>query len=523
MVALPLLGGGYREESCIANAQRCVNLYPQTNPEASSPPVAVTHYLAPGLTTQLVLPEKQQVRCLYTATNGNLYAVCGANVYFINSSYTPLFLGTMAPTVNQVKMSDNGDELLIVDGSAFGYQINIITNIMTAVNAATNSGTNGFAFYGGNWVDGLDGFTMLNKPGTAAFASSDNLALNFDPLAFGTKSGRQDFIQSLAVVQRNIWLIGAQETELWSDVGGTNFPFALQQGPYIEHGSAAIYGMAVSGQAVCWITQDKDGNGFAIKGQGYQATRLSNYAVEKEWNSYSTLADAVAFSYTLKGHAFVHWRFPSANKTWVVDLATDQWHERVTTDAQGNESCWRVNCTAFAYGKLWAGDYANGKVYLIDPTSSLDDTVPIIRRRGFPHLLNELKRVRHNMFRLNMEWGNPDPFAAPAGVAQHLETDPLFVDLMTEDGTSLFLDPYPPLGPTSQTAMPRTVWLRWSNDRGRTWGSAVPRSTGATGRFNTIVQWRNLGIAQDRVYEVFWNTEQATAIQGAWIDVEPGT
>lgn len=46
---VPLTGGAYQAKSIIANAQRCVNLYPEANPPISTPPVPVTHYLTPGL------------------------------------------------------------------------------------------------------------------------------------------------------------------------------------------------------------------------------------------------------------------------------------------------------------------------------------------------------------------------------------------------------------------------------------------------------------------------------------------
>lgn len=45
----PLVGGAYQAKSIIANAQRCVNLYPEANLPSSQAPVPVTHYPTPGL------------------------------------------------------------------------------------------------------------------------------------------------------------------------------------------------------------------------------------------------------------------------------------------------------------------------------------------------------------------------------------------------------------------------------------------------------------------------------------------
>lgn len=47
MQTLPLIGGSYSSRSVIANAQRCLNLFPENNRKDS--PTSVTHYQRPGL------------------------------------------------------------------------------------------------------------------------------------------------------------------------------------------------------------------------------------------------------------------------------------------------------------------------------------------------------------------------------------------------------------------------------------------------------------------------------------------
>lgn len=48
MPKIPLMGGSYEARSIIADLQRCVNLYPEPNPQDAEAPF--THYLTPGLT-----------------------------------------------------------------------------------------------------------------------------------------------------------------------------------------------------------------------------------------------------------------------------------------------------------------------------------------------------------------------------------------------------------------------------------------------------------------------------------------
>ncbi len=61
------------------------------------------------------------------------------------------------------------------------------------------------------------------------------------------------------------------------------------------------------------------------------------------------------------------------------------------------------------------------------------------------------------------------------------------------------------------------VYLRWSDDRGRTWGNPIPQSIGGTGVFRTQPRWNRLGMARDRVFEAFGVTPGFFALNGAWI------
>ena len=67
-----LTGGFYQAKSIIAGAQRCLNLYPEKNPEGA--PYPFTHYPTPGLTLKSTAPTNG-CRCLYTAGNGDVYGV----------------------------------------------------------------------------------------------------------------------------------------------------------------------------------------------------------------------------------------------------------------------------------------------------------------------------------------------------------------------------------------------------------------------------------------------------------------
>lgn len=61
--------------------------------------------------------------------------------------------------------------------------------------------------------------------------------------------------------------------------------------------------------------------------------------------------------------------------------------------------------------------------------------------------------------------------------------------------------------------------LRWSDTRGASYGNAVAQALGTNPL--TQLQWNRTGYARDRVFELFWSAASKTALNGAFILVEP--
>jgi len=482
---IPLVGGMYQARSVIASAQRCVNLYPEVNAEGS--PFPVTMQLTPGL-TQLIAGTGATHRCAFTASNGELYEVIGGTVYYTHPSWVRTVLGTIAVNTTPVSMSDNGLAILLVDGTVDGYTIDLTTHAFAAV-----SGQAG-AFYGADRVDFVDTFFVLNSPGTNQWYTSlsnvtfANLtgtispgatAAAFDPLDIAAKSGNPDPIQGVIVMHREPWLIGTETTEVWYDAGNANFPFAELPGVFIEHGSAAKYTIAKQDLNIYWLSQDRQGNCMVFTGNQYAAKRISTHAIEQQIQQYSTITDAIGFTYQQLGHTFYVLTFPTADATWVYDVAENLWHERVWSDNDGFEHRIRANTCAAAYGIVVVGDWQTGALYQWDLNAFTDNGQPIVRRRGFPLEESGSQRVEWSRLTIDMDVGE---------IANTLITNEPMIS------------------------------LRYSDDRGKTWGNPRNYGLGATGQFNRSILFTQLGQSRFRVFEVFWSVPAFTALNGgdAW-------
>lgn len=66
----------------------------------------------------------------------------------------------------------------------------------------------------------------------------------------------------------------------------------------------------------------------------------------------------------------------------------------------------------------------------------------------------------------------------------------------------------------------QNVTLRYSNDGGASWSNGIQRSAGQIGEYFTDIQWRRLGMARNRIFELSWSGPTAQALTGAMIQYE---
>ncbi len=162
MQQLPLIGGSYSARSVIANAQRCLNLFPEGNRKDS--PTQTTHYQRPGL-VPLVAPTSGRARGLYQASNGDGYLIVGTTLYFVSSSWTLYSLGTIDGT-NMCSMVDNGLQLMIANGLPYAGNATGYVEFTVNPTAGDTITLNGLVF---TFVAGATTATNVHIGGSLAF------------------------------------------------------------------------------------------------------------------------------------------------------------------------------------------------------------------------------------------------------------------------------------------------------------------------------------------------------------------
>ena len=473
MVATPILGSSYVTRSPNAADSRMVNLFPEIVPEGGKE--AAWLQRAPGLRLLTVLGSGP-IRGLWTF-NGKGYAVSGNILYQLDDTWTATSKGTIAG-LSQVTMTDNGTRMFIAADS-FGYIYDSNTDVLTRLTTD---------FYGAVGCGFLDGWFVFNQPNSQIFWAMDSTGSVIDPLYFASAEGSPDNLVTLIVDHREIWLFGTNSVEVWYDAGLPDFPMARIQGAFNEIGCLAPYSVAKLDNGLFWLGTDARGNGIVYRSKGYSGERVSTHAVEWQIQQYTTLSDAVAYTYQQDGHSFYVLNFPTANTTWVYDVATGAWHERAGWE-NGAFTRHRGNCQMNFNNTIVIGDYVSGGIYAYDLNvyTEAGGVQKWLRSwRALPTGQNDLNRTTQHSLQLDCQSG-----VGLSGIGQ---------------------------GSNPQ------VMLRWSDDGGHTWSNEHWKSMGKIGQTGYRTIWRRLGMTlklRDRVYEISGTDPVKIAIMGANLHMAP--
>jgi hypothetical protein len=468
----PILGSAYVARSVNAADNRMVNLFPEVVPEGGKEPAFLQR--APGLNFLQTIGTGP-IRGLWAhQTNGSdFYVVSGNGFYKVTGlTATPRLLGTVIGT-GPVSIADNGTQLFIAaNGPSYIY--NEVTDTFGPITDPD--------FPGAVTVSYLDGYFVFNEPNSQKIWVTQLLdGTSIDPLDFASAEGSPDGVVAVLTDHRELWVFGTDTAEVWYNTGGLDFPLTRIQGAFNELGCAAPYSVAKMDNQIYWLGKDARGQGIVYRAAGYMGQRISTHAIEWQMQEYPDLSDAVGYTYQQDGHSFYVLNFPTANTTWVYDVATGAWHERAAF-SNGEFYRHRGNNMCNFNGNIIIGDYENGNIYTFDLNVYADNGQPqkwLRSWRALPTGANNLTRTAQHGMQLDCETG--------VGINNGQGSNP-------------------------------QAMLRWSDDGGHTWSNEHWKSMGRIGRYGFRTIWRRLGMTlkiRDRVYEVSGTDPVRIYIMGA--------
>lgn len=474
MADFGFVGPAYQAQSIYQNDQACINWYPEADQTKKSDERGyIALYPTPGLVAKVTLAAAAEVRGLYVF-GSFLYAVSGAQLYEIDTSYTATNVGTLLTSSGQVKFTDNNIGIYFCDG---------IQRYSFVHGGALTLRSDG-GFTGANWVDEQDGFIIYNNPAANSqqWGCTDVDVATSGALNESFKDAYSDPLLALISDHREVFLLGSKTTEIWQNAGTQPFPFQRSVTTTLMHGIVAKFSLARFGESFAFVSQDARGQNVVVMMNGYSVQRISTHAVETGLAT-GIVSDAFAYTYQWKGHEFYVLTLPTQNITWVFDLATQMWHQWLSRDTRNVLNRHRSNCHVMFNEKHVVGDYTNGKLYELSDTVYTEDGQPIPCIRRARHLVNDLKRIFYRELQIQFQPG--------VGIQVGQGSDP-------------------------------QAMLRWSDDGGSTWSNEHWVGIGRVGAYKNRARWTRLGQARDRVFEVTVSDPVFRAVISANLNADTG-
>ena len=288
------------------------------------------------------------------------------------------------------------------------------------------------------------------------------------------RSGTIDRAIKLETHEGHLWIFGRQSIVPYYNSGDANTPWMPIPGAAMDTGTIAPWSICKIDQRLYWLGTDAQGQGRVFRTQGYTPVRISNQAIEHliaEILQAGVDEKITGSGYTENGHTFYVLSFPLAGRTLVFDLDTNMWHERRSWTGSA-WSFWKGSSFhVHVFGKHLTANITSNAVYEQSASFGSEAGATIRRYRAAPYVQAEQQWLFHHYLRLLV---NGD-----TAVNMRYQSD-------------------------DQTA--------WSTTR-----TVTP--------FRNEVEYRRLGRARDRLYEV-WVTDSSakpTSILEAWVHAGPGT
>jgi hypothetical protein len=483
------LGPSYTAQSPIADGERTMNWYPEPAEVAGqSGPMAL--YPTPGVTS-LATASDSPGRAM-AAIKDRTFAVIGRTLFEISSTYVLTNRNASVPMVDDGKPAtiswngDGGNELFITSGN-YGYLFNLGTNTFSEVRDPASDGGSSVGAH-------LNGYFIALDSETSTIYISDLLdGATWQATQKAQRSIESDPWVSMAVLNRQLWLLGSRTSEVWFDAGEVPFPFVPHPSGLVQYGCAAVFSPVVTGTTLLWLTTTSDGTGQVVETTDFDPQVVSSFPVAKSISGYGTISDAVGDSYMQLGHRFYVLTFPTEQSTWVYDATRDmqlttqqRWTERGTWISKDNQfQAWRPLFSTYQNNEILVLDRTNDKLYRLDHTVGTDVEDRVIRRlRRPPALFQDNAVLRVGTFELFLEPG-----------------------LGTETGD----------GVNPQVSM------RISGDGGKTFGNEHLAGAGAIGKFGARTRWLRCGSGRRWMPEIVCTDPIPWRLLGASVSVQDDT
>lgn len=463
---IELVGPTYQQRSLPFDAQRTINFWPifdQKGKEVSA------LYGTPGLSLFATAGAIGH-RGAFTSSNGRCFFVAGSTLYEVFEGGSALSRGSLFSSTGNVSINENDTQLGVCDGDKL-YTLTYADNTFAQVTDADLPSSVGF-------LTAIDGYFVVNENDTGrAYISALRDGTSWDALDFATAESNPDELRCVFNALGQLWLLGRNTSEIWTNTGASSFPFGRISGAIMETGILAPHSIQDVGNSIVWLGRDKRGSGIVYRANGFVPEPISAEPINSKIAEATSPEDITSWTYQEEGHTFYALTGGGLETTLVIDLGIQQWHER-SYNNNGQLSPHLAQCVTFAFGKQLVGDRRNGNIYEMSLDYYDDNGEEIVSERIYTHIGDMNERLRYNRLEIGMETG--------VGNLNGAGQNPL-------------------------------ISMQLSKDGARTWSNWFTASIGEVGKYLTKVVFRRLGVAEQMTFKIRISAAVKKALTGSYL------
>lgn len=328
-------------------------------------------------------------------------------------------------------------------------------------------------------VSFLDSFFIVGSNGTGQFfKSASNDGTMWNALDFETaESSPDNLLRPIAAIGQ-LWLMGVNTGEIWTDSGASSFPFQKISGGKMTMGIYSPNTARELDNTLFWVGANQNGFAGVYRANGFIPKKISTEPIDLLLKAATDPLNIRAWSYQEGGHLFYVLTGGGLATSPTYDVTTDEWHERAYTNIQGAFEQHLGCCYMYAFGKHIVGDRTNGNLYIMDNNFYDDNGEQLCLRRVYTHIGNEMQRQRYNALVIGVESG--------VGNQSGLGFDP-------------------------------QIGCRISNDGARTYMDLGFTPIGKVGAYKDKAEFRRLGMAEQLTIEITITDPIKRAITGSYL------
>lgn len=463
---LDIIGSFDKSYSSEFDPQELINCFVTTDPMGKK---GKAIFPTPGLSLDngTSIQTGKAGRRLYPYKD-HMYWVVGSQIYRVDTSLNLVFIGDINTETGYVGISDNGREVIFVDGTA-GWLWNDSTGSFSQISSVgfplepTDVSLLGARFVVSKVDSGVLHFSGINN-GTTWDA--------LDTFSIGS-----DSVIGLKALNDRLYIMGTKITQTWYNAGNPILPFArVETFPY---GCAAVGSIYEAFGFLAWLSKDEDGVGSIVMTSGTTPKPVSTKSLLTEFQRYSNVSDANSFIYRNdQGHVMYQINFTEDNKSWALDI-TEGNFIRLEYNSKDRHL---ANDHAFLINKHYVIDHRTSSLYEMSSKYLADVDVNIRRTRV------------------------PPIFSDPN--YRYMIINSITFDLKQGVGSSS----------CGKNASPK-LRLRVSIDGGLSYGNELTADIGDVGRREYETKFFRLGRAKSFVFKITMDNEVPFVLLGASINV----